>query len=380
MAEAYDVLVIGGGIVGAACAHELGRAGLRVGIVEQRGIGTGATSAGMGHLVALDDSAAQLALSRYSLKLWGELADELPEDCEYRRCGTLWVAADEDELRLAREKRGRYASAGVAAAVLDERQVSEAEPNLRRGLAGGLLVPGDAAVHPASAARFLVKRSGAEVIAKGAKEVRDGEARLSDGSVVTAGAVVNAAGTAAAGLTPELSIRSRKGHIATAEPGAGFASHQVVELGYVKSTHAEEGDSVVFNVRQNRNGELLIGSSRQYGREGEIEDAQVEPGMIERLFARAAEYMPALAEARPLRRWAGFRAGTPDGLPLIGRCPGYKNVFAAAGHEGLGATTSLGTGRLIADWILGRASEIERAPYEPARLSVPVSPDTIGGA
>jgi len=366
MAGSYEALIVGGGIVGAACAYELARAGLRVAIVEERGIARGATNAGMGHLVVLDDSEAQFALSRYSLELWRELAPDLPADCDYWQCGTVWVAANEEELRLARQKLESYTRGGVEAELVDARQLLALEPNLREGLAGGLLVPGDATAHPASAARFLVERSGAQVIANRVVEVLDGEVRLSGGASVTAGVIVNATGTAAALLTPGLPVRARKGHIVVADPGPNFAGHQVVELGYVKSTHAEEGDSVAFNVRQNHNGELLIGSSRQY----DADDPNIEPAVIDRMLARAFEYMPALARAPQLRSWTGFRAGTPDGLPLIGRCPGFNNVFVATGHEGLGATTSLATARLIADQILGRASAIDAAPFRPLRFKL----------
>ncbi|HEX3683581.1 MAG TPA: FAD-dependent oxidoreductase [Bryobacteraceae bacterium] len=364
MAGTYEALIIGGGIVGAACAYELARAGLRVAIVEEHGIASGATSAGMGHLVVLDDSEAQFSLARRSLELWRELAQDLPADCEYRQCGTVWVAANEQELELARGKVESYTRGGVEAALVDARQLLALEPNLREGLAGGLLVPGDATVHPASAARFLTERSGARVIIDCVVTVLDGQVRLSGGDSLTAGVIVNATGTGAALLTPGLPVRARKGHIVVADPGLSFARHQIVELGYVQSTHAEEGDSVVFNVRQDRNGELLIGSSRQY----DANDPSIEPAVIDRMLARALEYMPALARARQLRSWTGFRAGTPDGLPLIGCCSGFERFFVAAGHEGLGATTSLATARLIADQILGRPPEIEAAPFHPARF------------
>jgi glycine/D-amino acid oxidase-like deaminating enzyme len=364
MVASYGALIIGGGIVGAACAYELARAGVKTAIIEEHGIGSGATNAGMGHLVVLDDSEAQFALSRYSLELWRELAHDLPPDCEYRQCGTVWVAANEQELELAREKVESYTRGGVEAQLVDARQLLALEPNLREGLAGGLLVPRDATAHPASAARFLTRRSGAQVIMNRVVEVRDGEVRLSGGASMTGGAIVNATGTGAAELTPGLPVRARKGHIVVADPGPNFARHQIVELGYVQSTHAEEGDSVVFNVRQNCNGELLIGSSRQY----DADDPSIEPAVIDRMLARALEYMPALARARQLRSWTGFRAGTPDGLPLIGPCRGFERVFVATGHEGLGATTSLATARLLADQILGRTSEIDAAPFQPARF------------
>lgn len=350
-----DAVIVGAGIVGAACAYELAKAGLSVAIVEEGEIGGGATSAGMGHLVVLDDSEAVYALSRYSLRLWREVAQDLPPECEYRQCGTVWVAAESSDLKIAKRDRGQ---------LLDANQLRQLEPNLRSGLAGGLFIEDDAAVHPSCAATFLVERSRAAVIRQRAVALEDGRVRLLDGSVVEGGAIINATGTAAAALTPYLPIRSRKGHIVVADPGPKFARHQVAELAYVTSTHAGEGDSVAFNVRQNRTGELLVGSSRQYG----VEDPQIEPGVVERMLARAVEFMPGLQKARRLRAWTGFRAGTPDGLPLIGLCPGFTRVYAGTGHEGLGATTSLATARLIGDRILDRSSQLDASPFDPARF------------
>src|SRR5579864_4038385 len=96
--ETYDVLILGAGIVGTACAYECAKAGMRVGVVEPKVLAGAATAAGMGHLVVLDDSPAQLALTRYSRELWRELCDELPPGVEYQECGTLWVAADAEEM------------------------------------------------------------------------------------------------------------------------------------------------------------------------------------------------------------------------------------------------------------------------------------------
>jgi len=73
-AEAYDVVIVGAGIVGAACADEFARRGMRVAVVDQEGIGSGATGAAMGHIVVMDDSEAQFALTRYSQTALAETA------------------------------------------------------------------------------------------------------------------------------------------------------------------------------------------------------------------------------------------------------------------------------------------------------------------
>ncbi|NIF67616.1 FAD-dependent oxidoreductase, partial [Burkholderia sp. Cy-647] len=92
-----DAIVIGAGIVGAACAAALAARGLAVEVLDAGGIGGGTTAAGMGHLVVMNDTPAELALTRDSLARWRALAPSLRECDAYRRCGTLWVAADDEE-------------------------------------------------------------------------------------------------------------------------------------------------------------------------------------------------------------------------------------------------------------------------------------------
>jgi len=85
------------------------------------------------------------------------------------------------------------------------------------------------------------------------------------------------------------------------------------------------------------------------------------------MLVRAAEYLPEMDRLTALRVWTGFRPATPDKLPYIGPCSGNGKIWLATGHEGLGITTSLATGRLLADMILNRPPEIPVAPYSPAR-------------
>ena len=92
--------------------------------------------------------------------------------------------------------------------------------------------------------------------------------------------------------------------------------------------------------------------------------------MISRMMQRAFEYLPALGNTSAIRSWTGFRAATPDKLPLIGPYPDDSSLFLAAGHEGLGITTSLATARLVADHLLSRKSEIPSEPYLASRQFV----------
>ena len=372
MSQRADIIIVGAGIVGAACAAECARAGLKVLLLDRGPIGGGATGAGMGHLVVMDDSPAQFALTLYSRQLWGRLAPELPAEAEYDRCGTLWVAADEQEMAGVRLKERFYRERGVSVEALDAAALARAEPNLRRDLAGGLRVADDAVVYPPGAARFLVESA---VAAGGHLEVRlgvtatslgdDGSVTLADGGKLSAACVVNAAGCWAPLLEPGLPVRKRKGHLVITDRYPGFVRHQIVELGYLKSAHDVAADSVAFNIQPRKTGQMLIGSSREFGAEG----SEVDQAILERMLHRAFEYLPGLNRLSAIRCWTGHRAATPDKLPFIGPRVQSERVWLATGHEGLGITMSLATGRLLADSMLKRKPEIPAEPYLPARLA-----------
>jgi D-hydroxyproline dehydrogenase subunit beta len=367
MGKSYDVAIAGGGIVGAACAEECAAAGLSVVVVEPGPAGGGATAAGMGHIVVMDDSPAQIALTNYSRTLWMARKQEFPADVEYVSAGTLWVAADGEEMAEVERKRGVYESIGVRAEVLDAQALAEAEPNLRPGLAGALRVPDDAVVYPPCAARYMLQRAQANgaVLRQGdaAAELSGEGIKLRDGTLLAAGTVVNATGAWAPELTPGIEVRKRKGHLVITDRYPGWVHHQLVELGYLKSAHSMTADSVAFNVQPRKTGQLLIGSSRQFG----AEHGEIDTYMLTRMLKRAQEYMPGLAGLCAVRSWTGFRAATPDKLPLIGPTGADARLYLATGHEGLGITTSLATGKLVADQILKRAALIPVEPYLPTR-------------
>ncbi len=367
-AATADVAIVGGGIVGAACARVLAREKLRVVLIEAGDVAGGATAAGMGHIVTMDGSEAQFALTSYSAKLWTELRPSLPAGAEYETRGTMWVAADNEEMTAVRAKHAFYTGRGVRAEILDEPALRAAEPELRAGLAGALRVPGDSVIYAPCAAQWLADQARAQGawIRQGVEAigVEPGIVKLNDGSTVSAGAIVVAAGVASARFLPTLAaaVRPRKGHLAITDRYPGFARHQLVELGYLASAHGGDNESVAFNVQPRATGQLLIGSSRQYGSTG----LPVEAPILARMLRRAFEYMPRLAGLSVIRTWTGLRAATPDGLPIIG--PLGQGLWAATGHEGLGITTSLGTAELIANQLLGRTSAIPVEPYLPARF------------
>lgn len=364
--KSYDLIVVGAGIVGAACADYACEAGLRVAIVEPGPIGGGATAAAMGHLVAMDDDPAEFALAHYSLGWWEAMTD-LPQ-AEYSRCGTLWVAASEDDLARIPAKLDRLNAASVTARAVNAEELYRLEPALVAGLAGGLLVPGDAVVFPPSVARHLVERAlqhGAELYPTGAGRIEQAAGVQLDDHTGLSGPVLVATGCALPQLLPGLPMRPRKGHLVITDRYPGTLHHQVLELGYADSVHGEADSSVAFNVQPRPTGQILIGSSREYS----ATTPEVSLPMARHMLEHAFRFMPTLRQLDALRIWTGFRPVSVDGLPYLGRVAGRQDVWVAAGHEGLGITTSLGSAHLVIDQFLGRRPAIDPRPYDPARVA-----------
>ena len=340
---------------------------MRVTVLDARFAGGGTTAAGMGHIVVMDDSPEQLALTALSVELWRELRPALAAPVEFDPCGTLWVAEDAAQMDAVREKERVYREHGIHCEIVAARRLAELEPNLRSGLAGGLLVPGDAVLYPPRAALWLLddaRAHGAAVRENcSVDEVTHNSVRVGTG-MLEADVIVNAAGAMSAELTPELPIVPRKGHLAITDRAPGFCRHQLVELGYLTSAHVMTSESVAFNVQPRPTGQALIGSSRELVGW----DASTNRDVLRQMLDRAVQFMPSLARLPIVRTWTGFRPATPDKLPLIGRWAPTAGLWIAAGHEGLGITTSLGTARLLADLVVGRQPPFDASPFSPMRV------------
>ena len=362
--------MIGAGIVGAACAHALAASGLNVRVFDARR--PGATAAGMGHLVVMDDNPAELALSQHSLALWRELAPRMPAECAFSRCGTLWLAADTTEMQAAEEKHARLTAQGIDCLLLGASALAQAEPALRPGLTGALKVTGDSIVYAPAAASWLIAQGGERIQLEHADVVRieGNKAHLADGGHRTAPMILLANGIHATALCPELPIRPKKGHLLITDRYPGTVHHQLVELGYVTSAHHSDGPSVAFNLQPRPTGQLLIGSSRQFDATG----LEVEALMVAQMLQRALTYVPALAGLNAIRSWTGLRAATPDSLPLIGRHPWREGLWLAVGHEGLGVTTATGTAQLLVAQMTCATPAFDAAPYDARRFAETAQP------
>jgi glycine/D-amino acid oxidase-like deaminating enzyme len=371
-----DALIVGAGIVGAACAAELAALGMRVEVLDAQCIGGGATAAGMGHIVVMNDSPAEFALSRYSRDLWLQLAPRLRARDAFARCGTLWVAADEEEWQAARAMQAAFAAQNVATQLLDAAELRACEPALAASLAGGLRIEHDSIVYAPTVAEWLLTQSphAANIrvrLMTPVASVGVGGVTLASGERIGAAHVIVASGLGARQLVPSLPLQPKKGHLLITDRYPGLIHHQLLELGYIKSAHHAAGTSVAFNAQPRPTGQLLIGSSRQF----DTTDPAVEMPVLAQMLQRAARYLPVLPTLNGIRAWTGFRAASPDGLPLVGPAGKFApGVWLAVGHEGLGVTTSLATAKLLAAQMMASAAPpIPVEPYLPVRFAEQVA-------
>jgi glycine/D-amino acid oxidase-like deaminating enzyme len=377
---AVDVAIVGGGVVGCACAWAAAEAGLRVALFEARDVGGGATAAAMGHLVVLDDDPAELALARLSMRAWAQWPGWTR--VERRQTGTLWLADSEAQCSAAQARIARLRAADWDAEWLDAASLREAEPRLAPDLLGALWVPRDEIAYGPGLATALAS----DVLASGG-QVHEGcpvagltpdGLRLVDGRRVSARHVLLAAGVDSVALWPgaaRLGLRPRHGQLVITDRYPGWIRHALVEMGYVDSAHGSASESVAFNAQPRPTGQILIGSSR---REGGA-TADVDTALLARMLRRARRFLPRVGELRALRTWAGCRPATADGRPLIGALhaggrTGTAQTWIATGHEGLGLTTAMGTARLWLELLLERSPSIDPEPYSPQRGGVPFVP------
>ncbi len=369
-ASSVDVAVVGAGIIGCACAMELARGGSSVVLLEAVDVASDTSCRAMGHVGVYDDSEAQLTLTRFARGLWEEIAPELPPEVDYVRRGALWLARTEEDMAEVEQKTATFSRARVEARVVDSRTLAEMEPNLRNDLPGALFVPGDIVLDAAEATRFVGRRAqslGAELRIRARVRAVDSDGvDLADGSRIRAERVVVATGWQAPDLLPSLPIRPRKGHIVLTVPRPGYVRHQLSEVGYVRGAEPQNAESITFSLQPRTSGRHLLGATRQYVGAS----TEVDPRVIERLLARAREFLPNFDEIPIERTWAGLRPAGPDAVPVIGPYPGRPNVLLAVAHEGIGITTALATGRLISELVEGRAPSIPLEPFRAERLGL----------
>jgi glycine/D-amino acid oxidase-like deaminating enzyme len=379
--ETADVVVIGAGIVGAACATYAARAGLRVCVVDRGPVAGGSTGAGEGNLLVSDKPPGpELELMLRSLRLWQEIGQMCGVDAiELEAKGGLVVVSDGDALAALRALGARHRAAGVDVADVTPDDLPDLEPHLAAGLAGAAAYPQDMQVQPMLAAAHLLRvaareygvstRFGATVT--GIDRAEDGRVtavRTTTGRIATA-AVVNAAGVWAADVAGlagvSLPVLPRRGFILVTQPLPPLIRHKVYAAEYLANVASDAADLQSSPVVEGtRSGTVLIGSSRE--RVGF--DRTMSLPVLRRLAGAAMRLFPVLGEAQVIRAYQGFRPYSPDHLPFIGPDPRRPGLLHATGHEGAGIGLAPATGELVAAALTGADPAVDLRPFRPDRF------------
>nr|WP_277349429.1 FAD-binding oxidoreductase [Streptomyces sp. S3(2020)] len=371
-----DVVVVGAGMVGAACALYAARAGLDVILVDRGPVAGGTTGAGEGNLLVSDkEPGPELDLALLSGRLWADLAEEWGESVEYEAKGGVVVASAPEGLAALERFADGQRLAGVVAETVTGDGLYDLEPRLAPGLPGGVLYPQDCQVMPALAAAHLVRASGARLFTgRTVTDVTltpDGAVRgvRTDRGDIHAPAVVNAAGTWGAELArlagTRLPVLPRRGFVLVTEPLPRMIRHKVYAADYVADVASDSAALQTSPVVEGTAaGPVLIGASRE--RVGF--DRSFSLPVLRALAAGATRLFPFLTDVRAMRAYLGFRPYLPDHLPAIGPDPRVPGLHHACGHEGAGIGLATGTGHLIAQALTGKAPELDLTPFRPDRF------------
>jgi D-hydroxyproline dehydrogenase subunit beta len=376
-----DVVVIGAGMVGAACAYFCASAGLRVAVLDRGAVAGGTTSGGEGNILVSDkEPGPELDLALLSVRLWRDLGERLDGGrFELHAKGGVMVARTPAALAGLAELTTRQRECGVEAVDVAAAELAELEPNLSRDVAGGAYYPQDLQVQPMLAAAELLRHAraaGATVhIGTEVRGFRHDRRGAVTGVHTSAGDfaaswVVNAAGTWG-GEVAELAgapvpVLPRKGFVLVTEPLPPVVRHKVYTAEYVANVASDDaGLETSVVVEGTRAGTVLIGASRE--RVGF--DRRMSLPVLRRLAAQAIEVFPFLADVALLRSFLGFRPYCPDHLPVIGADPRVPGLVHACGHEGAGIGLSAATGRLVALTLTGQPPDVDLGPFDPARFA-----------
>jgi gamma-glutamylputrescine oxidase len=354
-----DVVVVGGGVTGLSCARLLAENGAHVRVLEARRAATGASGRNGGF--ALRGLSVPYARNRLT-DVW-RFTEESVERMAglagdaFRRAGSLYVVASEEEAAGARVERDALIEDGFAAEWVE---ADDLPPPLRHRYSGGLYNPADGALHPGRWARrmaALATQAGAAIADETrALEVSETTVRSERGTV-SADHVVVATDGYTHDLLPEvdeLIIPARAQMLAT-EPLAARHFEQVVA--------AREGWDYW---QQTADGRLVIGGQRDLELDQEFtRDDEPSDTIQARIEGLARTLVPDLT--RISHRWAGSMGFTPDWLPLVGPLPGRPGVWVSLGYSGHGNVLALACGEAIAKAILGRP-EPRLAPLNPERI------------
>ncbi|XP_054783069.1 uncharacterized protein LOC129290346 [Prosopis cineraria] len=414
--EAFDVVVIGAGIIGLTIARQLLiESDLSVAVVDKAVPCSGATGAGQGYLWMVNKTpgSEKWDLTLRSYKLWNMLAESLQkqgsnplEELGWKKTGSLLVGRTHAESDMLKRRVKQLTEAGLKAEYLCSSDLFNKEPALLVDEdSGAAFLPDDCQLdaqrtvtyiekanrHFASKGRYAefynepVKcliRGGSDGEVEGVETIKNtlyGKKAIIVATGCWTGLVMHDL-VRNWGIQLHVPIMPRKGHLLVLENFNSLQlNHGLMEAGYVDHQIAssppmvsglERYDhgrslSVSMTATVNAMGNILLGSSREFA--GFSTD--LDESIVNHIWKRAGDFFPtlktlSLSDLRASRNVrVGLRPYMPAGKPAIGPVPGLSNVYLAAGHEGEGLSMALGTAELVTDMLLGRPTKVDDAPF-----------------
>ena len=382
----YDVIIVGGGIIGCSTAWQLSKLGKKVLIVERKDVASGSAGATDGVVgYHTKKPGAQLDLAVQSIEMFKTLIEELGMDIEYGlEAGGMQPVEDKEQWDMLAAMAEEQRKSGVDIHMISGEEARKIEPNLSPDIYGALYSPTGGKVNPMRmtiAFSRAAKKLGTEILSNTEVTgflIEDGRAvgiQTTKGEF-RAPAIVNACGSwagkvaALAGL--DLPIKPRKGQLAVTEPIGPYltATVQCALYNVIKFRPETIKDQAVLklgaslSIEQQEDGALIIGGTREfvdYEEENTFE-------AIETMMKRAMRFFPALKDVSVVRFFSGFRPYTPDGMSLMGEVKTLPGFYMAAGHEGDGIALAPITGKLMAELIATGKTSYDISVFSPNRF------------
>ena len=382
----YDVIIVGGGIIGCSTAWQLSKLGKKVLVVERKDVASGSAGATDGVVgYHTKKPGPQLDLAVQSIAMFKTLSEELGMDIEYGlEAGGMQPVEDKEQWDMLAAMAEEQRKSGVDIHMISTEEARKIEPNLSPDIYGALYSPTGGKVNPMRmtiAFSRAAKKLGAEFLFKTEVTgflIEDGRAVgvKTDKGEFRAPAIVNAAGSwagkvaALAGL--DMPIKPRKGQLAVTEPIGPYltATVQCALYNIIKFRPEAVKDQAALrlgaslSIEQQEDGSMIIGGTREfvdYEEENTFE-------AIETMMKRAMRFFPALKDVSVVRFFSGFRPYTPDGLSLMGEVKTLPGFYMAAGHEGDGIALSPITRKLMAELIATGKTSYDISRLSPSRF------------
>jgi glycine/D-amino acid oxidase-like deaminating enzyme len=364
MSAPYDLAVIGGGILGSAAACRAAAGGMRVVVVEQETIGSGASGVNAG---TLSLQIKRVKLMPYALR-GHELWEHAGERVGFHKTGGITLAFNQREADLLHERMALKREAGAPIELISPARVAELEPNLSRKVVAASWCAEDGYANSSLSGayyRALLEAAGVTVREHAPVTAIDRssgsfELAMPSGSIrasrllLACGAWLKSAG-AMIGL--DLPVRARVNTVSVTERGPTLVS---TVIGHATG---------LLTLKQKPNGSVLIGGGWQGTGAPEQGHGSVDPETLLPNLRLAMFAVPGLDRFRIVRSWTGFEANVPDFYPLAGAAPGVENAFLLGCVRG-GYTIGPYMGALMGDLILGREPELPL--FDPGRFSNPI--------